>query len=110
MRLVQVLNNLVHNAIKFTDQGAVKVTAAMGKDEVRFEIADSGPGIDPSMHEAVFEKFVQVDGSESRSHEGTGLGLALVRELVALMGGRIWVESALGKGSCFKFTMPIRAA
>jgi signal transduction histidine kinase len=108
MRLVQVLNNLIHNAIKFTEKGVVKITASMERDGVLFDIADTGPGIDPAIQKTLFQKFVQADGSEQRHHEGTGLALA--RELVELMGGRIWLESEPGKGSHFKFTLPVAAA
>ena len=77
--------------------------------ELFVEVGDSGIGIAPEHHELVFREFAQVDSSASRQHHGTGLGLTIARKLVELHGGRIWVESALGEGSRFYFTIPQRA-
>jgi signal transduction histidine kinase len=109
-RLTQVLNNLMHNAIKFTDQGEV-VLAVEGKDEhVRFSVRDSGPGIAPQDQALIFEKFRQATAFENRNYQGAGLGLALSRQLVKLMGGELKVSSVLGKGSEFYFSLalPVR--
>jgi signal transduction histidine kinase len=107
-RIRQVIFNLLSNAVKFTPAGgAVDVSASQVNSEVRVSVADTGPGIAPEDHERVFDEFQQTDaGVEQR--EGTGLGLALSRRLVELHGGRIWVDSELGSGSTFVFTLPAR--
>ncbi len=108
-RIRQVLFNLLSNAVKFTPAGgAVEVSAAQVNGEVRVSVADTGPGLAPEDHDRIFEEFQQTDvGVEQR--EGTGLGLALSKRLVELHGGRIWVDSELGKGSTFVFTLPARS-
>ena len=107
-RLAQVLLNLVGNAIKFTEQGqiAIRVGAAAGLFTVA--VSDTGPGIAPADQERIFEEFQQADTSSTRPKGGTGLGLAIARRIVAMHGGRIWVESALGEGATFRVTMPVR--
>jgi signal transduction histidine kinase len=107
-RIRQVIFNLLSNAVKFTPAGgAVDVNATQVDGEVRVLVADTGPGIASEDHERIFEEFQQTEaGIEQR--EGTGLGLALSKRLVELHGGRIWVESELGKGSTFAFTLPAR--
>jgi signal transduction histidine kinase len=108
-RIKQVIVNLLSNAVKFTPAGGeVDVSAARANGEVRIAVADTGPGVAPEDHERIFEEFQQTDtGMEAR--EGTGLGLALSKRLVELHGGRIWLESELGKGSTFIFTLPVRS-
>ena len=98
--------NLLSNAVKFTPAGgSVEVSSAQRNGEVLVSVADTGPGIAPEDQERIFEEFQQTDlGAEQR--EGTGLGLALSKRLVELHGGRIWVDSELGKGSTFTFTLP----
>jgi signal transduction histidine kinase len=105
-RIRQVIFNLLSNAVKFTPAGgAVDVSVAQVDGEVRVSVADTGPGLAHEDHERIFEEFQQAEaGVEQR--EGTGLGLALSKRLVELHGGRIWVESELGKGSTFVFTLP----
>ena len=105
-RIRQVIFNLLSNAVKFTPAGgAVDVSAARANGEVRVSVADTGPGIAAADHERIFEEFQQTEaGVEQR--EGTGLGLALSKRLVELHGGRIWVDSELGHGSTFVFTLP----
>ena len=107
----QVLQNLVQNAIKFTDSGGIEVDVKAQTTEnrrfARFCVTDTGPGIDPDDQKKLFHLFVQVDGSTTRRHGGTGLGLALSKRLVELMGGEIGVDSELGKGSTFWFTLPL---
>jgi signal transduction histidine kinase len=105
-RIKQVIFNLLSNAVKFTPAGgAVDVSSARVNGEVRISVADTGPGIASEDHQRIFEEFQQTDaGLEQR--EGTGLGLALSKRLVELHGGRIWLESELGKGSTFVFTLP----
>jgi signal transduction histidine kinase len=105
-KLVQILNNLVHNAIKFTDTGGVEVHVRSLPGEVLFVVSDTGPGIPTSVRHLVFDRFKQLDSFAKRSQGGTGLGLALAKELVELMGGRIWIESRNGGGSVFNFTIP----
>jgi signal transduction histidine kinase/DNA-binding response OmpR family regulator len=108
-RLRQVLVNLVGNAVKFTDEGEVVLRVEeQGRDGstvgVLFSVADTGVGIAPSQQEMIFEAFAQGDQGASRRLEGTGLGLAICSQIVPLMGGRMWVESELGRGSTFYFT------
>ncbi len=110
MRLRQVLVNLVGNAIKFTDQGEVSVTAQLisragDQQIIQFTVADTGIGIPPEKQARIFDAFTQVDGSTARRFGGTGLGLTICRKLVELHGGRIWVESTVGQGSRFHFQM-----
>jgi signal transduction histidine kinase len=105
-RIRQVIFNLLSNAVKFTPAGgAVDVSAAQLDGEIRVSVTDTGPGLAPEDHKRIFEEFQQTDtGVEQR--EGTGLGLTLSKRLVELHGGRIWVDSELGKGSTFVFTLP----
>ncbi|MBF0142813.1 MAG: response regulator [Magnetococcales bacterium] len=108
-RVRQVLVNLVGNAIKFTDRGHVRVGLTPHPEEadhLLFTVADSGIGIAPHDRERIFDRFTQADSGISRRHGGTGLGLTISRELVGLMGGRLWVESRPGEGSTFFFTLP----
>ena len=111
-RLRQVLVNLVGNAIKFTDQGEIRIHVQLLKqiDEhtilLKFAVQDTGCGIPKDKMDLIFERFTQVDGSYTRQHDGTGLGLALCKKIITLLGGRIWVESMPGKGSTFYFTLP----
>ena len=115
-RLRQVVLNLVGNAIKFTERGEVAVTVGYGEgaqsagDTVRLHVtvSDTGPGIAVDKHAVVFEAFTQADGSTTRRYGGTGLGLAISRRLVELMDGRIWLESEVGRGSAFHFTVDLR--
>jgi signal transduction histidine kinase len=107
-RIAQVLLNLVGNAIKFTETGEVIVSVAA--DEATFEIAvtDTGPGIPAAEQQKIFEEFHQIDTSATRKKGGTGLGLAISKRIVELHGGRIWVESEPGRGSSFRFVIPIQ--
>ncbi len=114
-RIRQVLINLVGNAIKFTDAGevAIRIHAkehASQRLSLRFEVRDTGIGIDDEMREHVFESFTQADTSTTRRYSGSGLGLAICKQLVGLMGGEIGAESIPGTGSCFWFMLPLAAA
>ena len=107
-KIKQVLLNLLSNAVKFTPEGGrIEVRAATANGTAEISVADTGVGIAPEDHEAVFEEFRQVGTDYARKHEGTGLGLALARKFVELHGGRIWVKSQVGQGSTFTFTIPI---
>lgn len=111
-RLRQILINLVGNAIKFTAKGFVTLRVSVPKESLSqerllFEVADTGMGIPHEQSSRIFEKFIQADGSSTRQFGGTGLGLALCKSLLELMGGEIWVESQLGQGSRFYFTVPL---
>ncbi|MCV0394249.1 MAG: PAS-domain containing protein [Rhizobiaceae bacterium] len=112
-RLRQIITNLMGNAIKFTEKGHVLVEVTGdsrgGKAALRFAVTDTGIGIPADKIEQVFEKFSQVDASSTRRHEGTGLGLAITSRLVALMGGRMGVESVEGEGSTFWFEVSLPA-
>jgi len=107
-RLRQVLHNLLNNAVKFTETGKVSLTVEGRDGEVEFRLQDTGPGIPEDLQEAVFEKFRQVDDFLTRSHGGTGLGLALARHLAQLMGGRLSLESRPGEGCIFRFILPTK--
>ncbi|MFO0745145.1 MAG: ATP-binding protein [Myxococcota bacterium] len=111
LRLTQVLGNLVSNAVKFTERGSVVVRVRAGCGaRIRFEVEDTGPGIEPSALRTLFHRFQQVGAGTTRRHGGTGLGLALARELVELMGGTLEVVSAVGVGSRFAFAVPLPLA
>ena len=107
-RILQCLTNLLSNAIKFSDPGSqVSIKAVVAADDVQFEVTDHGRGVPVDKRESIFERFHQVDASDSRRRGGTGLGLAITRSIVLQHGGRIWVTSELGKGSSFFFTIPL---
>lgn len=108
LRLRQVLLNLVGNALKFTKQGEVELEVARrGPDVLRVSVYDTGPGIAPQRQASVFEAFTQADGATTRQFGGTGLGLTICKQLVEMMGGTIWLESQVGKGSQFSFTADV---
>ena len=112
-KIAHVLGNLLGNAIDFTPAGGKVWVRACGQKAERptllVEVGDSGIGIAPEHHDLVFQEFAQVDASASRQHHGTGLGLTIARKLVELHGGRIWLESSLGVGSRFYFTIPTQS-
>ena len=100
--------DLLSNAVKFTPEGGrVAVELTQGEGEVEVAVSDTGVGIAPEDQAAVFEEFRQVGSDSARKNEGTGLGLALARKFVELHGGRIWLTSEVGKGSTFRFTLPM---
>ena len=113
-KIAHVVGNLLGNAIEFTPSGGrVWVRAsrcvAEGPPALVVEVGDSGLGIAPEHHDLIFREFAQVDSTPSRAHHGTGLGLTIARKIVELHGGRIWLESELGQGSRFFFTVPVEA-
>ncbi|CAM2010166.1 ATP-binding protein [Acanthopleuribacter pedis] len=105
-RLEQVLHNLVGNAVKFTHQGRIEVRAEEQDERILIAVTDTGIGIAPDLQGAVFQMFQQADGSTTREYGGTGLGLAVTRELLKLQNGEIWLESELGKGTTFYVILP----
>jgi len=107
-RIVQVLLNLLGNAIKFTDEGEVRVEVTASNETFLVSVFDTGPGLLEADQRMIFEEFHQADGSSTRKKGGTGLGLAIAKRIVVMHGGRLWVESTLGKGSTFFFTLPVR--
>ncbi len=108
-KIKQILVNLLSNAVKFTPEGGqIKVDARLGDSAVILSVTDSGIGIAPQDQEAIFEEFRQVGTNYAQKREGTGLGLSLTRKFIELHGGKIWVESEVGKGSRFTFTLPMK--
>jgi signal transduction histidine kinase len=108
-RLAQVLLNLVGNAIKFTEQGEVAIEASAANGAFNVAVRDSGPGIAAADQQKIFEEFQQVDNTSTRQKGGTGLGLAISKRIVEMHGGRILVDSELGKGSIFTIRLPVKA-
>ncbi len=106
-RLTQVLLNLVGNAIKFTDEGEVVVKASATNGSFNLSVRDTGPGIGESDQAKLFQEFQQADNSITKKKGGTGLGLAISKRIIELHGGKIWVESRVGQGSTFSFTLPV---
>ena len=107
-KLKRILVNLVSNGIKYTEKGGVTIEAVKEKDKVRFCVCDTGIGIPKEHFKKIFTRFYQVASPHTRKVTGSGLGLSICKELVELLGGRIWFESKLGKGSKFYFTLPIK--
>jgi len=106
-KVKQVVLNLLSNAVKFTPEGGrISLKASRTDGTVEIAVADTGIGIAPEDQATVFEEFRQVGSDEARKQEGTGLGLTLAKKFIELHGGRIWVESELGRGSTFTFTLP----
>jgi PAS domain S-box-containing protein len=113
LRIRQILLNLLDNAIKFTREGEVRLIAepvAGQPDQIRFSVRDTGIGMDEAAQSRIFKAFSQADGSVSRKYGGTGLGLAICRQLAQLMGGGLTLESAPGRGSVFRLTLPLPAS
>lgn len=108
-RLQQIMNNLVGNAIKFTQSGHVRVSARVEADVITLIVEDSGIGIPANKRDVIFQEFQQADGSISREFAGTGLGLSISKRLVELHGGKMWFDSEIGIGSSFYFTLPATA-
>ena len=106
-RLQQILHNLIGNAIKFTEKGQIIISAKVVNQSFEVIISDTGIGIEESKFSRIFESFEQAEGSTTRNYGGTGLGLAVTKQLVQLHNGKIWVESKIGIGSQFIFTLPI---
>ncbi|MGB8551000.1 MAG: ATP-binding protein, partial [Xanthobacteraceae bacterium] len=107
-RLTQVLLNLVGNAIKFTDTGGVAIKTSTADGTLTVAVHDTGPGISEADQGKIFEEFQQADSSSTKQKGGTGLGLAIAKRIIEMHGGRLWVESELGHGSTFSFTVPVK--
>jgi signal transduction histidine kinase len=105
-RIAQVLVNLVGNAIKFTDSGEVSIWASILDEQLLVAVRDTGSGISEADQDRIFDEFQQADNSSSRRKGGTGLGLSIAKRIIEMHGGCIWVESVLGEGSTFSFTLP----
>lgn len=110
VKLMQVLINLIGNAFKFTHKGSIRFGYHLKNSWVEFFVSDTGIGISPEMHELIFDRFRQVDNSPTRKYGGAGIGLALSKGYVELMGGKIKVQSEPDKGSLFTFTLPYKSA
>lgn len=106
-RLIQVVINLISNAVKFTDKGGVTCRVKRDDGNIMVSVVDQGMGIAPEDHAKVFEQFVQVGDTLTNKPMGTGLGLPICKQIIEHHGGRIWVDSEIGKGSTFSFTLPI---
>jgi signal transduction histidine kinase len=109
-RLIQVMINLLSNASKFCSREAGRVRVALSQERtcLRVDVTDNGIGISPQDQEIIFEKFRQVGDTLTDKPQGTGLGLPICREIIGHCGGRLWVESELGRGATFSFTLPLR--
>jgi len=107
-RIKQVFNNLIINALKFTEKGYIEIGYSVRNNHIEFFVKDSGIGIAPVHHESIFERFRQIELSKARKYGGNGLGLSISKNLVKILGGEIWVESELGKGSTFYFSIPFQ--
>ena len=107
-RLTQVVLNLVGNAIKFSDTGSVIIKASSTNGSFTVAVQDNGPGISTADQGKIFEEFQQADNSATKKKGGTGLGLSISRRIVEMHGGKLWVESEIGKGSVFSFTLPVQ--
>ena len=106
-KLRMVFNNLILNAIKFTERGSITITVQCDAGGVEFSVSDTGPGVAPEFREIIFEPFRRVENASARGVEGVGWGLYLVRRLVQRFGGRISLDSEVGRGSCFRVWMPL---
>lgn len=106
--MTQCLMNLAGNALKFTKQGRVDISVERQTEVLLFRVSDTGIGIPPDQLHDIFAEFRQADATITRDFSGTGLGLSITKKFVEMHGGRIWVESELGKGSTFFFTIPVR--
>jgi signal transduction histidine kinase len=106
-KLFQVLSNLLNNAMKFSDSGEIGIWYTKREKDIQFSVSDNGIGISKEYYNKIFDRFFQVEYTETRYYEGTGLGLSISKAYVELLGGKIWVNSEIGKGSVFYFTLPL---
>ncbi len=110
VRLRQIFENLISNALKFTSSGTIEIGCRSEEEQLQFWVRDTGIGIDPQQHSSIFERFQQANNSTEKLYGGTGLGLSIVKSCVEMMGGQIWLKSALGEGSTFFFSLPYKRA
>jgi PAS domain S-box-containing protein len=106
-KLLQILSNLLSNSLKFTDAGIINFGCTMERTELHFYVSDSGKGIPEDKYDQIFDRFYQVEHSENRLNEGTGLGLSICKGYIELLGGHIWLNSSVGEGTTFYFTIPL---
>ena len=109
-RIIQITTNLLGNAIKFTDEGRVKLAVQREDDYLIIEVTDTGQGIPPASQHVIFDDFVQLDSTSTRQHSGAGLGLSIVNKLAILMNGNVKVTSEVGTGSKFRVELPLELA
>ncbi|MBP9977754.1 MAG: hypothetical protein KBE96_00645 [Bacteroidales bacterium] len=109
-KVICVLSILIKNALKYTSNGSIEVSCRREADIVRFTVKDTGIGIPEGQLEAIFNRFVQVNMSYTKTYDGAGLGLAIAKSFVEIMGGKIWAESYQGSGSIFNFTIPYKTS
>ncbi len=107
LRLEQIVRNLLSNAVKYTERGQIEIACRQGKEYLTFWVKDTGIGIHADHHQQIFERFWKIENQKERLYRGTGIGLFLSKQLVEMFGGKIWVESEVGKGSTFYFTVPV---
>jgi len=105
-KFLSIFINLVKNAIKYTDEGSIELGFELRKEELHFYVKDTGIGIIKNRQDAIFERFIQADIDDIQARQGSGLGLSIAKSYVELLGGKIWLESELGKGSIFRFKLP----
>ena len=105
-KLHSILTKLVKNAIKYTDKGTVEFGCNKKGNYFEFYVKDTGIGIPANRQQAIFERFIQADIEDIQAHQGAGLGLSIAKAFIEMLGGAIWVKSAVGKGSIFYFTLP----
>ena len=108
-KVYAILTNLVKNAIKYTNEGSIEIGYSINADYLEFYVKDTGIGIPKGRQEAIFERFIQADIDDINVRQGAGLGLAIAKSYIEMLGGKIWVESDEGKGSVFYFTIPFNA-
>jgi signal transduction histidine kinase len=108
VRLEQIFRNLLSNAIKFTEKGSIEIGYTKSTDSYTFYVKDCGIGLHPEHHRVIFDRFTKVDNDKQHLYRGTGIGLYLTKQLVEMLGGKIWLESEFGKGACFYFTIPVQ--
>ena len=107
-KIYAILINLVKNALKFTNEGTIEFGYRKKGNDLKFYVKDTGPGINEDLLKIIFERFRQGNESKNRNYEGAGLGLAISKAYVEMLGGQIWIESEFGKGSTFYFTIPLK--
>ncbi|MGL5637007.1 MAG: sensor histidine kinase, partial [Bacteroidales bacterium] len=106
-KIYAIFTNLIRNAIKYSEKGHITIGYLEHPQNITFYVRDEGKGIPENMLENIFHRFIQVDNTSTKSHEGAGLGLSIVKSYLDQLGGRIWVESKINVGSVFYFSLPL---